>query len=216
MPSAFNPPRGRMQREDHARQAILDITKAIAKLNALELDLIAEVIASILIEQKKVMILGNGGSCATASHFAADLTLMARAARLRVSIAALHESSSLMSAMTNDYGFAESGAALVETSGSSGDLLVIFSCSGSSANLVKAAHAAARLGVLTILIGSRLAPSDFPASQRIVVETENYSVIEATHSTIAHIIVDLLRIRFGVQSPRHPRLASYAMATNED
>jgi D-sedoheptulose 7-phosphate isomerase len=216
MPSSFDLAPGRMQREDHAHQAILEVTKTIAKLDALELDLVAEMIANTLIEQKKVMILGNGGSCATASHFATDLTLMAHAARLRVSISALHDSSSLMSAMANDYGFAESGAALVETMGSSGDLLVIFSCSGRSANLVKAAHAAARLGVPTILVSSRLAPSDFRAGQRIIVETENYSVIEAVHSTVAHIVVDLLRIRFGVESPRHPRLTSCAMAANED
>jgi D-sedoheptulose 7-phosphate isomerase len=205
-PSFFTLPPGPERQEDHARQAIFDITKAIADLNACELDLVAELIASGLINQRKVMILGNGGSCATASHFATDLTLMAREMRLRVSVDALHESSSLMTAMANDYGFAESGAALVEAHASSGDILLMFSCSGRSPNLVNAAHTAARLGVLTILVGSRLAPSDFPASHRILVQAEHYSVIESAHSVVAHIIVDLLRIRFGVESPRRPRV----------
>jgi D-sedoheptulose 7-phosphate isomerase len=141
---------------------------------------------------------------------------MAREARLRVSVDALHESSSLLSAMANDHGFAESGAALIETKASSDDVLLIFSCSGRSPNLVNAAHAAARLGVLTVFFSSRLAPSDFPAGHRILVESVHYSVIEAAHSAVAHTIVDLLRIRFGVESPRHPRVSPYAMTANAD
>ena len=45
MPSYFNLSPGQTQQEDHARQTILDVTKTIVKLNARELDLVAEVIA---------------------------------------------------------------------------------------------------------------------------------------------------------------------------
>jgi len=199
--------------ENHACRAISDITKAIANLRASELDFVAELIASTLITQKQVMILGNGGSCATASHMATDLRLMAHEIRLQVSVNALHESASLMTAMANDYGFAESGGILVETSASLDDVLLIFSCSGRSPNLVNAARVARRLGVLTILIGSQLAPNDFPARHRVLIQSQDYSVIESVHSAVAHIIMDLLRIRFCVASSRHPR-SLYAVTAN--
>jgi DNA-binding MurR/RpiR family transcriptional regulator len=97
-----------------------------------------------------------------------------------------------------------------------GDILVLFSCSGRSPNLVNAALAASRLGVVTVFVGSRLAPDNFPASHSIRVQSKHYSVIESAHSVVAHTMVDLLRIKFGVHSPRHPQVCSRADEAGDD
>jgi D-sedoheptulose 7-phosphate isomerase len=186
---------------------VANMAAIIGSLNAKDLTLLSELIGDRFRNGRTVIILGNGGSCATASHMVADLTLMARAARLRASVLALHDNQSMVSAIINDYGFDESGAALVEASASHGDLLVLFSCSGSSPNIVSAAQRAAALGVSTVLVGSRLAPSDFPADHLLLVPSDDYSVIEAAHLVVVHVVVDLLRARLGVVSARHPAAA---------
>jgi D-sedoheptulose 7-phosphate isomerase len=187
---------------------VVDATTTVLRaLCADDLAAAARLVERGLREGRRILLLGNGGSCATASHMATDLLLIAREAGLRASITALNDSASVLSAMANDYGFAESGAALIETHASAGDILVIFSCSARSSNLLSAAHAAGRLGVVTLLVGSRLAPPDFPAQQAIVVGSEHYSVIEVAHLAVMHLLTDLVRQHLGVESPRcSPRL----------
>jgi D-sedoheptulose 7-phosphate isomerase len=175
------------------------MSQALASLDPTDVAAAVQIIEHGLIEGRKILLLGNGGSCATASHLATDLKLLARDARLCACVNALHDNANLVTAIANDYGFAESGAALVETTVSRGDVLLIFSCSGRSPNLVSAAHAAVRLGGHIVLVGSILAPLDFPASHRILVDSDKYSIIEVAHIAVAHSIVELLRARLGVE-----------------
>jgi D-sedoheptulose 7-phosphate isomerase len=189
-------------REDVARasEALVSVSKALGALNPEDIVVTAEIIEDCLRRKKRILLLGNGGSCATASHLATDLTLIARDAKFCAYVTALNDNPYLVTAMANDYGFAESGAALVESTSSPDDALLIFSCSGRSPNLVQAANAAARVGVLTILIGSVLAPHSFPASYRILVQSERYSVIEAAHTALVHVVIDLIRSHLGLES----------------
>jgi D-sedoheptulose 7-phosphate isomerase len=196
-------------------ELMVSMSTAVAALGPDQIVAAATLIELGLREKRKILLLGNGGSCATASHLATDLTLIANEARLHTSIAALNDNASLLSAMANDYGFAESGTALIENAASEGDILVIFSCSARSPNLICAAQAAARLGVVTLLIGSSLAPADFPAQVAILVESERYSVIETAHVAVVHLLADLVRLRFGIESvscsrslPQDSKLAS--------
>jgi phosphoheptose isomerase len=203
----------RRQREGHAAGMVANMAAVVGGLNANDLTLLSELIGHRFLNGRTVIILGNGGSCATASHMATDLTLLARAARLRASVLALHDNPSVVSAMINDYGFHDSGAALVEVSASHGDLLILFSCSGSSPNIVSAAQRAAALGMSTVLVGSRLAPSDFPADHLLLVPSDDYSVIESAHLVVVHVVLDLLRARLGLVSARHPAAAALPAVT---
>jgi len=181
---------------------IASMSTALAALCPDDIVAVATQIECGLRERRKILLLGNGGSCATASHLATDLRLMASEAGLPASIEPLNDNACLLTAMANDYGFARSGAALIEATASEGDILVIFSCSARSPNLLHAAQTAARLGVVTLLIGSILAPADFPARSTILVQSKRYAVIETTHLAITHLISGLVRQRFGVQTTR--------------
>jgi D-sedoheptulose 7-phosphate isomerase len=181
------------------RELLTDVCAALTAIDPEEVTAAAEIIASGLAKGRRVLLLGNGGSCATASHLATDLTLIAVEARLCASVTALYDNPCLVTALANDYGFAESGVRLIETNSSPGDVLLILSCSGHSANVVNAARTAAQRGVATILLGSFIAPSDFPACPRILVQSPRYSVIEVVHNALAHLIVDVLRARFGLR-----------------
>jgi D-sedoheptulose 7-phosphate isomerase len=107
--------------------------------------------------------------------------------------------------MANDYGFGESGRTLVDSAARPGDVLLVLSCSGHSSNLISAAAAACRMDVTSVLFGSLLAPNDFPAGHRILVQSRSYSVIEVVHTAVSHVLVGLLRDRFGLEPPHGRR-----------
>jgi D-sedoheptulose 7-phosphate isomerase len=184
---------------------IFSMSRALDALDPDEVLAAAMLIERGLRDRRKILLMGNGGSCATASHLATDLMLIAREARLCASIRPLNDNASLLSAVTNDYGFAESGAVLVEANASPGDILIIFSCSVRSPNLLQAAYAADRIGMVTLLVGSSIAPADFPTRSSIVIESKHYSVIETVHLAVSHLLADLVRQRLGVQSARCAR-----------
>ena len=188
-----------------ANDFIFSISRALAALDPDEILAAATLIEHGLRERRQILLMGNGGSCATASHLATDLMLIASDAGLRASIRSLNDNAALLSAMANDYGFAESGTVLIETNASAGDILIIFSCSARSPNLLQAAHAALRLGMVTLLVGSSIAPTDFPTSSAIMVQSRHYSVIETTHVAVSHLLADLVRRRLGVESVRCAR-----------
>jgi D-sedoheptulose 7-phosphate isomerase len=100
---------------------------------------------------RTVFFAGNGGSAAHAQHIATEYVVRFRPAQRRAAPAlALSTDSSLLTAAGNDLGFEQIFARQVEAHGRTGDLLVLISTSGRSANLVKAADAAKAAGVRTV------------------------------------------------------------------
>ena len=95
----------------------------------------------------KIMVCGNGGSAADAQHFSGELVGRFDTEREGVPCIALTTDTSVLTAWANDYEFDTVFARQVSALGKGGDVLVCISTSGSSANLVKAAKAAAGLGV---------------------------------------------------------------------
>jgi phosphoheptose isomerase len=98
-----------------------------------------------LIEQIKgsnfIWIAGNGGSAATAEHFATDLVKKGYKA------IALSSNISLMTMIANDYGYEFVFSKQLETYGSDDDLLVTISCSGTSPNILEVQKVAQDLGI---------------------------------------------------------------------
>lgn len=98
----------------------------------------------------KLLICGNGGSAAEAAHFATEL--VGRYARTRRSLPALALSSdgSLLSCIGNDFGYEQVFARQVAGLAQPGDLLVVLTSSGNSANILAALHEARRLGLASV------------------------------------------------------------------
>jgi D-sedoheptulose 7-phosphate isomerase len=106
-------------------------------------------LAARLEEGGRLLVAGNGGSAAEAQHLAAELTGRFRDDRRPYSAIALNTDTSAITAIGNDYGFDEVFARQVRAHGRRGDILLLLSTSGSSANLLRAAAAAADLGMLS-------------------------------------------------------------------
>ncbi len=97
----------------------------------------------------RLLVAGNGGSAAEAQHLAAELVGRYRADREAYSAIALNAETSSLTAIGNDYGFAEVFARQVSAHGRAGDIVLLISTSGKSRNLLEAARAAARVGATT-------------------------------------------------------------------
>ncbi len=146
-----------------------------------------------------VFLLGNGGSAATASHFACDLakgTRMSNIAAFRA--ITLNENVALMTAWANDTTyeqiFAEQLSALVRPN----DVVILISVSGNSPNILVAATVARQADALVIALtgqsGGQLAAL---ADLAICVPTQSIEQVEDAHLIIAHSLCVVLRKRLG-------------------
>jgi D-sedoheptulose 7-phosphate isomerase len=99
-----------------------------------------------LVSGGRLLAAGNGGSAAEAQHLTAELVGRFDRDRRALSAIALHADTSSLSAIGNDYGFAQVFARQVHAHARAGDVVMLFSTSGQSPNLVEAAVAAAAVG----------------------------------------------------------------------
>jgi len=98
----------------------------------------------------KVLFCGNGGSAADAQHLAAELSGRFYLDRPPLNAEALHVNSSFVTATANDLSFDKIFERMLRALGKKGDVLVAFSTSGNSPNIVLALQAANSMGVKTI------------------------------------------------------------------
>ena len=102
----------------------------------------AELMASVLIGNGKILACGNGGSAADAQHFAAELIGRFERERQGLAAIALTTDSSIMTAVSNDYGYNAIFDKQVRALGQPGDALLAISTSGNSTSVIDAIHAA--------------------------------------------------------------------------
>ena len=171
-------------------------------LMALPLERIQEVVDVLLSANhagSTVFTLGNGGSAATASHFACDLakgTIVPGCPRFRV--IALTDNVPLMTAWSNDISyedvFAEQLAGLIEP----GDIVIAFSGSGNSPNVLRAVELARRAGGITIgftgFSGGKLGSL---VDVSVTAPNNCMEQIEDVHIVLCHLIATVLREQLG-------------------
>lgn len=103
----------------------------------------------------KLLIAGNGGSAAEAGHFATELTGRYQRNRRALPALALSADGSLLTCVGNDFGFEQVFARQVAGLGRPGDLLIVLSSSGNSANLLAALAEARRTGLRSLALLGR-------------------------------------------------------------
>lgn len=120
---------------------------------------IAERYLAVLRAGGRLLFAGNGGSAADAQHLAAEYVVRLAGDRPGLAALALTTDSSVLTAAGNDLGFDQIFARQVEAVGRPGDLLVLHSISGRSANLLAAARAARARGIGVVAM---VGPPDCP------------------------------------------------------
>ena len=153
-------------------------------------DLIAatETIQAVSQKGNKLIIVGNGGSAAMASHVSIDFT---KAAGIR---AINFNEADLLTCFSNDYGYERVFEKAVEFYGDKGDLLILVSSSGSSANVVNAAKRAKELNMDVITFSGFKSDNALRKLGYINfwVDSKAYNIVEMTHHIWLLAIVDFI------------------------
>ena len=111
----------------------------------------ARLMAAALLDEKKIIACGNGGSHCDAMHFAEELSGRYRQNRRALAAIAISDPSHI-TCVGNDYGYDFIFSRFVEGLGNHGDVLLGISTSGNSANVIKAVEAARTRGMKVVLL----------------------------------------------------------------
>ena len=136
---------------------------------------------------------GNGGSAATASHFAGDVTKATRhEGRAAVRALCLNDNMTATTAWANDMTYAQALTEQLRSLGRPGDIFFPISGSGQSANILQATVYAKshRMLVLALTGGGELARM---ADVAVIVPSNEMAAIEDVHMAICHVLVNELR-----------------------
>jgi D-sedoheptulose 7-phosphate isomerase len=141
----------------------------------------------------RLLVAGNGGSAAEAQHLAAELVGRLRDERRPLSAIALTPDSSALTAIGNDYGFDEVFARQVRAHGRPGDVLIVMSTSGRSANLVEAVRAAKESGLRTwALVGPGASPLAEECDEALCCPSPDSQVVQELHLVSVHVLCEYI------------------------
>ncbi len=141
----------------------------------------------------KLVLFGNGGSAADAQHIAAEIVGRFKSHRRGLPAIALTTNASILTAVSNDFGYETVFARQVEALGRPEDVFVGISTSGNSPNILLALDWANQLGGKTIaLTGARRGKLDKVADLVIKIPSEDTPRIQEGHIAVGHIICGLV------------------------
>ncbi len=157
----------------------------------------AQVCIKSLQEGGKVLFCGNGGSAADAQHLSAELSGRYLVDRKPLFAEALHVNTSYLTAVANDYSYADIYARLVEAMGRPGDVLVALSTSGNSSNILKAIEKAKEIGMHVIgMTGAKGGKMKGVVDVCLQMPTDDTPRIQEGHILVGHIICELIENAF--------------------
>ena len=176
------------------KQALLDDADFLQKIART-----ASVMVAAFRADGKVLFCGNGGSAADAQHIAAELSGRFYTDRPPLYAEALHVNSSYITAVANDYGYDEVYARMVQAAGRAGDVLVAFSTSGNSPNVLKAIEVAQKQGMVVVgFTGSSGGKMAALCDVLLNVPSADTPRIQEAHILLGHILCEIVeREMFG-------------------
>jgi D-sedoheptulose 7-phosphate isomerase len=188
-----------------AQGYIRDLTATLKALSTADVAHLADTLWSAYQRDQQIFVLGNGGSAATASHLAVDLTKgtlghRGDAPARPIRALSLTDNAAILTAWANDVGYESVFLGQLRSYLNRGDVVVAISASGHSENVLRAVRFAREVGATTIGLtgfgGGALAPL---CDQAIVVESNHYGVVEDVQMQICHIVSYYLRERIAAQ-----------------
>lgn len=177
--------RERLEAALGAHRLLLEQAGRIARVGA--------VLAGVLRAGGKVLFCGNGGSAADAQHLASELVGRFRRERSALPALSLCCDPSAVTALANDYGYAEVFARQVAAHGRKGDALVGLSTSGGSTNVVRAMETAGERGLVRVaLVGRDGGPVADAADHVLRAPAVETPRIQECHILCGHILCEIV------------------------
>ena len=157
-----------------------------------KIEQLALLIVSSLKKGGKIMFIGNGGSAADSQHMAAEYVSRFAFDRKGLPGIALTTDTSILTAIGNDYSFDNVFSRQLNALGNEGDILIAYSKSGRSLNIVKAINEAKSMGIYSVLFtgleGSALSNADLT----IASPSSSTPHIQEGHLILGHLLCYLV------------------------
>jgi D-sedoheptulose 7-phosphate isomerase len=180
---------------NHFSDSIQTKQDAMASLCEL-IEFASQKIVEALVNDKKVLTCGNGGSAGDAQHFSSEMLNRFERERPALPAIALSTDTSTITSIANDYHFDEIFAKQLRALGQPGDILLVYTSSGNSANLIKAVKVAHDKEMIVIALsgkdGGALAGALNEADIEIRVPSNSTARIQEVHLLISHCLCDLI------------------------
>ena len=156
----------------------------------------SEMIYHCLNTGHKIMSCGNGGSAGDAQHFSSELINRFETERQALAAIALTTDSFALTSIANDYAYENIFSRQVEALGKAGDILLAFSTSGESANVIKAIRLAHEMDIQVIALtgkyGGHMRTLLKPNDIELCVPSNSTARIQEVHLVLIHCLCDLL------------------------
>lgn len=174
----------------HVENYLTQLTSAIESVDSDDVTAWIDRLTRARDQGSTIFVAGNGGSAATASHFATDLGKGASYGKPeRFRVVALTDSMSTITAYANDVSYDAVFAEQLRSLGQPDDVLVTISGSGSSSNIVAVIEAAKELGMYVVaLTGFTGGLSGPMADVHINVPSDHMGRIEDVHMALCHAV----------------------------
>jgi phosphoheptose isomerase len=179
-------------------RAINDSIRMLESLKNLEpqVSRAADLIHGCFHTGNKLLVCGNGGSATDASHFVTELVVRFTKDRRALPAICLASDSGILTAAGNDYGFDKIFARQVEAFGQPGDVLICFTTSGNSKNVVRALEEAKARKLKTIAFlgrdgGSTIGIADID----LLVKDNSTARIQEAHKLLIHVLCEIIEGR---------------------
>ena len=158
----------------------------------------ADLVVGALRAGRKVLAAGNGGSAAEAMHLAEELSGRYHADRRALPGLALCADGTALTCIGNDFGFADVFARQVEAFGAEGDVLALFTTSGRSENLLRAARAARARGVRVLAFTGRGGGPLAPLADVLldVPDADASAHVQEAHQVLLHALLEHVEAAF--------------------
>jgi D-sedoheptulose 7-phosphate isomerase len=158
----------------------------------------ADLMEQCLRAGNKLLVCGNGGSAADASHFATELVVRFANDRTALPAICLASDSGILTAAANDYGFDEIFARQVAALAQPGDVLICLTTSGKSKNLIRALEEAKARKLKTIAFLGRDGGSTIGiADLDILVKSDSTARVQEAHQRLLHVLCEIIDERLG-------------------
>jgi D-sedoheptulose 7-phosphate isomerase len=171
------------------------LEQMLRAISLAHLERVLRLLEEAYLNGRRIFIMGNGGSAATASHFALDLaknTIVPGAPRLKA--ISLTDHVPLITAWSNDTAYEHIFAEQLENLVEPGDVVIAISASGNSLNLINALRLAERSRAFTIgLLGAKGGKIKDMVNAYILAPGQNIEQEEDAHMIVAHVITRHMR-----------------------
>ena len=165
----------------------------IKKIEKKKIEKTIDIIKKTLKRQNTIFICGNGGSASTSDHFQCDLLNRKISQTKNRKIVSLNNNISLITAIANDIGYENIFSHQIDKISRANDTLILFSVSGNSRNLIKAAQISKKkkLNIISFT-GSDGGKLKNLSNLNINIESHDYGLVEDIHLSFVHKISDMV------------------------